>query len=194
MPLVNEKSTVIEIKDYIRSHKLKIKLSQKKADLLNDLEKEGHLKKSASKPVKEKVKSKPVKEKVKSKPVKEKVKKPRALKIQGNDKQYNVVYDVAGITIKIDYNISNKKGLYLLNMNNSNPKKKGQARVILHDIVNYLYSLGKVNLNDSFELKAESPKQEGFSQEGLVNMYKKLGFKITSDNNMEQTIKNFLKK
>lgn len=185
MPLVNEKSTLVEIKDYIRSHKLKIKLSQKKADLLNDLEKGGHLKKSVSKPLKEKVKSKPLKEKVK---------KPRALKIQGNDKQYNVVYDVAGITIKMDYNISNKKGLYLLHMNNSNPKKKGQARVILHDIVNYLYSLGKVNLNDSFKLKAESPKQEGFSQEGLVNMYKKLGFKITSGNNMEQTIKNFLKK
>ena len=121
-----------------------------------------------------------------------KVRKPRGLEIMGNENQYNVIYDVAGITIKLDYRISNDKGLYLFLISNVNPKKKGKAREILYDIVNYLYSLKRIKLTDTFTLNAESPKGKGYSQEGLLNMYKKLGFKITSGNNMSQTIKSYL--
>jgi len=42
MPKPNDKSTVKEMKDYIRSNKLKIKLTQKKAELIADLKSTGN--------------------------------------------------------------------------------------------------------------------------------------------------------
>ena len=44
MPKPNEKFTVAQMKDYIRNHSLnkKIRLTQKKADLISALKNEGH--------------------------------------------------------------------------------------------------------------------------------------------------------
>jgi len=66
MPKPNEKFTVAQMKDYIRNHSLnkKIKLTQKKADLISALKKEGHWegstpKKSTPKPAPKKATPKP---------------------------------------------------------------------------------------------------------------------------------------
>jgi hypothetical protein len=58
MPKPNEKFTVKQMKDYIRTHSLnkKIKLTQKKADLISALKKEGHWE---EKPTPKKVTPKP---------------------------------------------------------------------------------------------------------------------------------------
>ena len=76
MPKPNQNFKVAELKDYIRSHKLNIRLTQKKAELIADLKRtgnwdEGKKKKTKEKPI-EKAKSPPPKKTPKPKVIKEK--------------------------------------------------------------------------------------------------------------------------
>ena len=87
----------------------------------------------------------------------------------------DIIYHVAKINIRLYYNFFDKDELYLNDFYNENPKKKGQARTILYNIVNWLLYNKKININDKFSLHSKSPKD--MNQLKLNEMYEKLGFK-----------------
>ncbi len=139
------------------------------------------------------LKSQPKKETPKKKAPKKKApkkiapKKPRGLKIRSyEDGEYGkiteIIYSVGGIDIKLYHNYYHKEEkdeLYLETFNNENTSglKKGTARKVLYDTVNWLVHNKIVSVSNSFKLHAKSPIGEGYSQSKLNTMYEKMGFK-----------------
>ena len=123
-------------------------------------------------------------------PKKKAPKKPRGLKIRtyedgGYGKITEIIYSVGGIYIKLFHNYYHKEEkdeLYLETFNNENTSgsKKGTARKVLYDTVNWLVHNKIVSVSNSFKLHAKSPLGEGYSQSKLNTMYENMGFKRIS--------------
>lgn len=111
-------------------------------------------------------------------PKNEETKKPKGLKLREyTDKGVKITeinYGKSDIYIKLFHNFYKENELYLEDFSNQNPKKKGEARGILYNIVDWLVFNKNVGINDKFTLHAKTLKSG--NQAKLEEMYKKMGF------------------
>ena len=111
-------------------------------------------------------------------PKNEETKKPKGIKLREYvDKGVKITeinYGKSDIYIKLFHNFYKENELYLEDFSNQNPKKKGEARGILYNIVDWLVFNKNVGIDDKFTLHAKTLKSG--NQAKLEEMYKKMGF------------------